>query len=96
MSFPATGVAIPAATAGNNITLNDIRLSYKNNSHPGGAWSSGDAQDTTESQISLSNFHGATFTSGDTIDADGSPALSIGTHFCGKTFGSGGGGGGRR
>ena len=90
MAFPAAGVAIPAATAGNDITLNDLRLSYKNNSHPGGAWSSGDAQDTTESEISLADFDGATFTSGDPIDADGSPALSIETHFCGRTFGSAG------
>ena len=95
MSFPAAGVAIPAAVAGNNISFNNLRLSYVNNGN-NGAWSSGDAKDTTESEISLSDFDGATFTSGGTIDGDGTPELSIKTHFADNgtnIFGSGGGGG---
>lgn len=87
MSFPASGQAIPAASGGNDISLNDLRLSYVNNGN-NGAWSSGDGKDSSEATVSFSHFNGATFTSGDPIDGDGSPALSIGTHFCDRTFGS--------
>ena len=88
MSFPASGQAIPAASGGSNISINDIRLSYVNNGN-NGAWSSSDTKDSSEAPVSLSDFDGATFTSGSAIDGDGSSALSIGTHFCGRTFGSG-------
>jgi len=88
MSFPASGQAIPSASGGSNISINDIRLSYVNNGN-NGAWSGGDAKDSSEAPVSLSDFDGATFTSGSAIDGDGSPALSIGTNFCGRTFGSG-------
>lgn len=87
MSFPTSGHAIPAASVGNNISLNDLRLSYVNNGN-NGAWSVGDAKDSNGAQVSLSEFNGATFTSGDPIDGDGSQSLSIKNHFCNNTFGS--------
>ena len=87
MSFPAAGVAIPAAVAGNNISFNNLRLSYVNNGN-NGAWSNGDAKDSNGAKFSLSEFNGATFTSGDTINGDGSQSLSIRSHFCDNTFGS--------
>jgi hypothetical protein len=88
MVFPAEGHAIP--TAGNNISLNKLRLSYVNNgnNHTGeGDWNNGDGRDTTQTQISFSDFDYATFTDGSSI---GEGAISIETHFCGKTFGSSG------
>jgi hypothetical protein len=90
MSFPDSGQAVPAASGGNNISLDNIRLSYVNNGRNGvSGWTSSNSKDDSEFQISFSDFDGATFTSGSPIDGDGSPALSIGTHFCGRTFGSG-------
>jgi len=90
MVFPAEGHAIPTASEGNNISLNKIRLSYVNNgnNHTGeGDWNNGDGRDTTQTQISFSDFDYATFTDGSSI---GEGAISKGTHFCGKTFGSSG------
>ena len=90
MVFPAEGESIPTASAGNNISLNKLRLSYVNNghSHTGeGDWNNGDGRDTTQTQISFSDFDYVTFTDGSSI---GEGAISIETHFCGKTFGSSG------
>ena len=87
MSFPTSGQAIPAALSGNNISLDNLRLSYVNNGN-NGAWSVGDGKDISGAQVSFSHFNGATFTSGGTINGDGSQPLSIGSHFCDNTFGS--------
>jgi len=84
MSFPNAEVMIPPAEANSNIKFSDLQLSYINNEGGGG---SGDL-DSVENPIGLSLFRGANFTSGDTIPG-GSAAISIGSHFCGKTFGPG-------
>lgn len=83
MPFPDAGESIPSTGTG-NIKFSDLRLAY-NNGEGGG----GDGGNTlSATNIGLSLFRNATFTSGDTIPG-GSAAISIGSHFCGKTFGSG-------
>ena len=83
MSFPAAGGAIPAATGGSNISFSQLRTSWDN----AGAFNGGsDPSDGSGENLRIFNFDGATLSDGTSIDADGSPAVSIGTHFCGKTF----------
>jgi len=90
MSFPDAGVVIPSAEANSNIRFSDLRLSYINNE---GSGADGDETlNNEEGVLNLSLFRNATFTSGDPIPGEG--AISIGTDFCGKTFGAEGGGGG--
>tara|TARA_Y100000389_G_scaffold150436_1_gene150007 strand:- start:148 stop:792 length:645 start_codon:yes stop_codon:yes gene_type:complete len=88
MSFPDAGQTIPAAEANSNIKFSDLRLSYINNEGSGGD----EGLNNEEGVLNLSLFRNATFTSGDPIPGEG--AISIGTDFCGKTFGAEGGGGG--
>ena len=83
MPFPDAGESIPSTGTG-NIKFSDLRTAYNN-----GEGGDGDGGNTlSATNIGLSLFRNATFTSEDTIPG-GSAAISIGTHFCGKTFGSG-------
>ena len=80
MSFPNAGHAVPSAESGSNIKFSDLRLAY-NNGEGGG----GDGGNTlSATNIGLSLFRNATFTSGDPVPGEG--AISIETDFCGKTF----------
>ena len=81
MSFPRGGVAIPANDSGTSISLSQLRLSWgaDANIYSGGS-------DPGSTNLSISEFDNANFSDGTSIDADGSPAVTIGTHFCGKTF----------
>ena len=78
MPFPDAGESIPSTGTG-NIKFSDLRTAYNNG---------GGGNTLSAINIGLSLFRNATFTSGDPIPG-GSAAISIGTHFCGKTFGSG-------
>ena len=84
MPFPDAGVVIPAAEANSNIKFSDLRLSYINNE--GGGADGDETLNDEEGVLNLSLFRNATFTSGDPVP--GSGAISIGTDFCGKTFGA--------
>ena len=99
MSFPDEGNPVPESSSGSNIAFSQLRTAYNN----GGGWETvpadGDARlfpGTDESGnptiMSLGDFRRSTFTSGDPVPSSG--FVSIGTHFCGKTFGPEGGGGG--
>jgi hypothetical protein len=72
-----------AAVGTSSISFSGLRTSWGNASYAGGS-------DPGSSTISISEFHGATFTSGSPIDANGAgDSVSIDTHFKGRTFGSG-------
>jgi hypothetical protein len=65
-----------------SISFSGLRTAWSNASYAGGS-------DPGSSTISISEFHGATFTSGDPINADeAGDSVSINTHFKGRTFGS--------
>ena len=81
MSFPDIGVAIPGASAGSNIKFSQLRTSWGQ----GGYFNGSDPSSSEDgNNISLSAFNDAPFTD-DTVISSGS-AISIGTHFCDKTF----------
>ena len=65
------------------ISFSHLRTAWQNASFAGGS-------DPGASTISISEFNGATFTSGDPIAATPGDAVSIDTHFKGRTFGGGG------
>jgi hypothetical protein len=81
MSFPDPGVAIPANDSGTSISLSQLRTSWG-----AGADIYSGGSDPGSTNLSISEFDNANFSDGTSIDADGSPAVTIGTHFCGKTF----------
>ena len=84
MSFPDIGVAIPGASAGSNIKFSQLRTSW-GYSGESGYFNGSDPSSTEDgNNISLSRFDGAPFTD-DTVIKSAS-AISIGTHFCDKTF----------
>jgi len=85
MSFPDAGQAVPSTGTG-NIKFSELQSSYLNNEGGGG----NEALNNEGGILSLSFFRNATFTSGDD-PIPGSGAISIGTDFCGKTFGAEGG-----
>jgi hypothetical protein len=71
-----------AAVGTSSISFSGLRTAWGNASYAGGS-------DPGSSTISISEFHGATFTSGSPIDANGAgDSVSIDTHFKGRTFGS--------
>ncbi len=76
-----------SSVGSSNISFSGLRTAWGNARYVGGS-------DPGASNISLSEFRGATFTSGsgDTIPASGSISIS---DFASKTFGSSGGGGGK-
>ena len=74
-----------SSVGSSNISFSGLRTAWGNARYVGGS-------DPGASNISLSEFRGATFTSGDTIPASGSISIS---NFASKTFGSSGGGGGK-
>lgn len=81
MSFPDIGVAIPGASAGSNIKFSQLRTSWGQ----GGYFNGSDPSSSEDgNNISLSAFNDAPFTD-DAVISSGS-AISIGTHFCDKTF----------
>ena len=81
MPFPDAGESVPSTGTG-NIKFSELRTAY-NNGEGGG----GDGGNTlSATNIGLSLFRNATFTSGDPVP--GSGAISIGTDFCEKTFGA--------
>ena len=83
MTFPNIGVAIPGASAGSNIKFSQLRTSW-GYSGDSGYFNGSDPSSTGDgNNISLSRFDGAPFTD-DTVISSG--AISIGTHFCDKTF----------
>jgi hypothetical protein len=84
MPFPDAGESIPSTEVG-DIKFSDLRLSYINNE--GGGADGDETLNNEEGVLNLSLFRNATFTSGDPVPGTG--AISIGTDFCGKTFGSG-------
>ena len=72
-------------------TIDSSSISF---SHLQDAWSNASpnfagGSDPGTSNISISEFHGATFTSGSAIEAEAGDSVSIDTHFKGRTFGSG-------
>ena len=81
MSFPEIGVVIPGPSAGSNIKFSQLRTSWGHSGYYNGLDPSSSEYGNN---ISLSRFDGAPF-SNDTIISSGS-AISIGTHFCDKTF----------
>lgn len=84
MPFPDAGESIPSTGTG-NIKFSNLRLAY-NNGEGGG----GDGGNTlSATNIGLSLFRNATFSDvGGADPIPGSGAISIGSHFCGKTFGA--------
>ena len=86
MSFPAPGRPIPEATAGNNISFSQLRTSWSSGTGNYSGSNAGGTGDPGSSNLALSEFDKANLSNGTSIDADGTPAVSIGTHFCGKTF----------
>ena len=75
-----------ATVDSSSISFSHLQTAWSNASFAGGS-------DPGTSTISISEFHGATFTSGDPIDANApGDSVSIETHFKERTFGSGGGG----
>ena len=67
-----------------NISFTHLRTKWSNAGFSGGS-------DPGTSNISLSEFRGATFTNGTTVPSSGE--ISIKDDFKGKTFGTSGGGG---
>lgn len=85
MPFPDAGDSIPSTGTG-NIKFSDLQLSYINNE--GGGADGDETLNDEEGVLNLSLFRNATFS--DEGGADPIPksgAISIGTDFCGKTFG---------
>jgi hypothetical protein len=74
-----------AAVGSSNISFSGLRTAWGSASYAGGS-------DPGATNISISEFRGATFTDSTTVPT-GSASISIGSHFRNKTFGSGGGGG---
>tara|TARA_B100002019_G_C21099823_1_gene512951 strand:+ start:183 stop:797 length:615 start_codon:yes stop_codon:yes gene_type:complete len=84
MSFPDIGVAIPGASAGSNIKFSQLRTSW-GYSGESGYFNGSDPSSTEDgNNISLSRFDGAPFTDDTVINPANS--ISIGSHFCDKTF----------
>jgi len=83
MPFPDAGESIPSTEVG-DIKFSDLQLSYINNE--GGGADGDETLNDEEGVLNLSLFRNATFTSGDPVPGTG--AISIGTDFCGKTFGA--------
>ena len=87
MSFPDAGHAVPSAESGSNIKFSDLRISYINNE--GGGGDGDETLNNEEGVLNLSLFRNATFSDvGGADPIPGSGAISIGSHFCGKTFGA--------
>ena len=90
MSYPESG-SIPR----NNISVNDLRLSYVNNGHnkriPEGdeifEWREGDSRDISETEIKFSDFYYVSFNDGTYYDPSSGP-LSIRNTFTEKEFGT--------
>jgi hypothetical protein len=77
-----------AAVGTSNISFSGLQTSWSNASFAGGS-------DPGTTNISLSEFAGATFTNSSSVPTGGA-TISISSHFSGLTFGSGGGGRGGR
>jgi hypothetical protein len=81
-----------AAVGTSNISLSGLKASYVAGGQTDAAQNSKLRDGKTTSSIGLSYFRGAGFTDGASVPT-GSSAISINSHFKGKTFGSSGGGG---
>ena len=83
MAFPDPGRPIPANDSGTPISFSQLRTSWGSGT---GNYSGSKSGDPGSSNLKLSEFNGANLSDGTSIDADGTPAVTIGTHFSGKTF----------
>lgn len=77
-----------AGVGTSSISFSGLRTSWGNASYAGGSDPAA-SNSAVHPGIAISEFHGATFTSGNPIDANGAgDSVSIDTHFKGRTFGS--------
>ena len=81
-----------AAVGTSDISMLGLKASYVAGGQTDAAQNSKLRDGKTTTTIDLSYFRGAGFTDGTSVPS-GSSAISINSHFKGKTFGSGGGGG---